>query len=173
MSSPQKDIKILWAKAAGRCAMLGCRAHLVLASSPDVPSANVLVGEGCHIVAEEEKGPRGLSSLSLTDRNRYPNLILLCRNHHAVIDGDVEAWPIERLHQLKADHELWVETQLVDESEIAGDAVYSALISSAVDAKNDLGQLRRGFEEQPALDGAGGDLDERTGGDEAERPGHE
>jgi hypothetical protein len=43
----------------------------------------------------------------------------------------------------------------------------------ADDAKNDLGQLGRGFEEQPALDSAGGDLDERTGGDEAERSGHE
>jgi hypothetical protein len=104
-----------------------------LASSSDVPSANVLVGEGCHIVAEEKNGPRGASSLSLEDRNRYPNLILLCRNHHAVIDGDVDAWPIERLHQLKADHELWVETQLVDKSEFTGDVVYSDLINSAVD----------------------------------------
>ena len=36
------------------------------------------------------------------------------------------------------------------------------ILGLADDAEDDVGQLRRGSEEQPALDGAGGDLDERT-----------
>ena len=112
MAFQQKDIKILWGKAAGRCSMPECRKLLVADASDAVPSKAILHGENCHIVAEKENGPRGESTLSVTDRNRYPNLILLCANHHATIDQDPQRWPIEQLHQIKSDHELWVETQL-------------------------------------------------------------
>jgi len=37
----------------------------------------------------------------------------------------------------------------------------------ADDAENEVRELRRGFEQQPALKGAGGDLDESVFGDEA------
>jgi hypothetical protein len=133
MTIPLKDIKILWAKAAGRCSMPECRLQVVQRASNDVPSSNVLIGEACHIVAEQNGGPRGTSLLSPADRNRYPNLVLLCRIHHTIIDGDPAVWPIERLHQLKSDHELWVETQLVDKAENAADTVYIDLVNSAVE----------------------------------------
>ena len=117
MAIPPKDQKILWAKSAGRCSMPECREKLVLEASEKVPSKNLLIGENCHIVAESKDGPRGNSILTTEERNRYPNLILLCSNHHTVIDNDPEAWPVEKLHQIKSDHELWVETQLTEISE--------------------------------------------------------
>ena len=39
-------------------------------------------------------------------------------------------------------------------------------------AEDDVGQLGRGSEEEPALDGAGSDLDEGICGHETERSGH-
>ncbi|MCD6295992.1 MAG: hypothetical protein J7M30_02440 [Deltaproteobacteria bacterium] len=114
MAIPLKDQKILWAKAAGRCSMPECRKKLVVGASDCLPSKNLLIGENCHIVAESEDGPRGKSILTEEERNRYSNLILMCANHHIVIDNDSCNWPVEKLHQIKSDHELWIETQLTE-----------------------------------------------------------
>lgn len=131
MGIQSTDLKILWAKAAGRCAMQDCRKPLIAEASDDVASKNVLIGENCHIVAESEGGPRGASKLTSEDRDRYPNLILLCRNHHRIIDQDPSAWPIELLHQIKADHEIWVETQLTLCNQSRADRLYSELVNAA------------------------------------------
>jgi len=120
----QKDLKILWGKAAGRCSMPECRKQLVADASDAVPSKAILLGENCHIVAESEGGPRGKSDLSEKDRNRYPNLILFCTIHHTTIDQDPASWSIEKLHQIKADHEIWVETQLTVSEEESEEAQY-------------------------------------------------
>lgn len=133
MTIQQKDIKILWSRAAGRCSFPACRAKLVVDASKVVPSQKVLIGKNCHIVAENSGGPRGNSLLPIEDRNRYPNLILLCSNHHDIIDHDPESWPVELLHQLKADHELWVETQLTESTQNRADELYSNIINAATD----------------------------------------
>lgn len=134
MSIPEKDQKILWGKAAGRCSMPDCRNKVVLDASDEVQSKNILVGQNCHIVAEKENGPRGKSILTSEERNRYPNLILLCATHHIAIDQDPAVWPIERLHQVKADHEIWVENQLTDVPTDIGTQLYSDLVNTATDA---------------------------------------
>lgn len=101
-----------------------CRKQLVADASEAVPSKAILLGENCHIVAQSEGGPRGKSDLSEKDRNRYPNLILLCTNHHTTIDQDPNNWSIEKLHQIKADLEIWVETQLIISEEESEEAQY-------------------------------------------------
>lgn len=68
--------------------------------------------EDAHIVAEKPTGPRGDSPMSRAERNRYENLILLCNYHHQQIDSQPESFPVELLHQWKADHEKWVESTL-------------------------------------------------------------
>ena len=50
--------------------------------------------------------------MPLERRNKYTNLILLCRNHHKVIDAQEGKYSAERLHQIKIDHEVWVADQL-------------------------------------------------------------
>lgn len=132
MTIHQSDVKILWAKAAGRCLMPDCRQILVAESETHI-SGNVLFGENCHIVGESEDGPRGKSPLAIPERNRYPNLILLCRNHHGIIDKDPKSWPIERLHQVKSDHEVWVETQLTLGAKSISDQIYSSIANLAAD----------------------------------------
>ena len=133
MSISPLDQNILWVKAGGRCSMPDCRKKLVLEGSQKVPSQNVVIGENCHIIAKKKKEARGDSILSPAERDRYPNLILLCRNHHKLIDKDPSTWPIEKLHQIKSDHELWVETKFADSTENISNQIYSDLINSATE----------------------------------------
>jgi hypothetical protein len=94
------------------------------------------LGEQAHIVAKESEGPRGQSNLTAEERDRYSNLILLCSEHHRVIDNDVAFFSVERLHLIKQEHEQWVEETLGaprDPRQLAIEAIYATLIDSAVD----------------------------------------
>ena len=133
MTVPTKDIKILWAKAAGRCSMPDCREQLVAEAEADKKSRPVLIGENCHIVAEKPGGPRGQSPFTELERNQYSNLILLCRNHHAVIDKLPQQWPVERLHKIKAEHELWIEAQLKGNQLSQAEEWYTTLVEKATE----------------------------------------
>jgi len=66
---------------------------------------STVVGEICHIKAANSGGPRYDPQQSATERHGYDNLILLCGKHHTVIDADEEAYTVERLIKMKADHE--------------------------------------------------------------------
>jgi hypothetical protein len=64
-------------------------------------------------------------------RNSYANLILLCRNHHKVIDAQEGEYTVERLHQMKAQHEAWVREQLgFDEAKLRDDEQYGSIIDN-------------------------------------------
>jgi hypothetical protein len=94
------------------------------------------LGEQAHIVGEKEDAPRGHSPLTLGERNTYHNLILLCPTHHAEIDKNEESWPIEKLHQVKSEHELWVMETLsesVDLYKLAQEVVVTNIVDSAVE----------------------------------------
>jgi hypothetical protein len=78
-----------------------------------------LVGENCHIIAESDDGPRADPTMPVDRRNSYANLILLCRNHHKVIDAQEGEYTVEQLHRMKANHEAWVRTQLGLATQIA------------------------------------------------------
>jgi hypothetical protein len=90
-------IKRLFARSSNRCAYPRCTVEIV--------QGNTVIGEVCHIRAVRQDGPRHDPAQSATDRHGYSNLILLCANHHKVIDDDPEVYTIERLLKMKADHE--------------------------------------------------------------------
>jgi hypothetical protein len=133
MGLSEKDIKLLWSRSAGRCSFLGC--GMKLSQDKALSSASYPVGEQAHIVGEKEDSPRGRSNLSPDERNSYYNRILLCPTHHIIVDKDVEYFSIERLHQIKDQHELWVDMNFStkqDKKEMANYMVYADLIDSAV-----------------------------------------
>lgn len=84
-------------------------------------SAPIVVGEEAHIIAEEDNGPRGDPSMPVSERNAYPNLVLLCPTHHRLIDKEHgRHYPVALLLRMKADHEALVEqrrTGVSDEQE--------------------------------------------------------
>ncbi|MFD2600873.1 HNH endonuclease [Flavobacterium suzhouense] len=125
-----KDIKILWSRGAGRCSMKECRRKLTMDSSKETES--FALGEMCHIIGEtnSDKSPRGLSSMPEENRNNYSNLILLCSHHHTEIDKNIKDWPVEILHQIKDEHELWVEETLSQKKITPSELVYSNIIDN-------------------------------------------
>ena len=70
--------------------------------------AESVVGDEAHIVAQSGKGPRG-SLIDEGNIDRYENLILLCRVHHKLIDDQPATYTVERLREMKRDHEKWAE----------------------------------------------------------------
>ena len=123
-----KTHKMLWGRAANRCAFPECRRELVMdASETDDES---LIGEECHIVAREQNGPRGDSPLASESRDKYENLILLCNIHHKVIDDQPNTYSVQALKEMKASHEKWVRTSLqdFDPARQHDDELYATLI---------------------------------------------
>lgn len=119
-----KTQKMLWGRAAARCAFPECRRHLVedIAETDDP----TLVGENCHIVAEKDDGPRGDPALLVDERNRYGNLVLLCNVHHKIVDDNEKTWTVEALKTLKQEHEAWVEQSLgLDKLKLREDTIYA------------------------------------------------
>jgi len=98
------DAYRLWGRAGGRCSI--CRIPLALLELEGT------LGEIAHIVARSANGPRGSSSLSAQERDDYGNLVLLCPNHHTEVDRQEALWPVERLHEIKALHEQWIQEQI-------------------------------------------------------------
>ncbi len=93
MSISQKDIKKLFGLSAGRCNI--CNLQLA--------EANIQIGEMAHIIAKSINGPRG--AIQNKNDNSYNNLILLCPNHHSIIDQNPYNYSAEYLHKIKNEHE--------------------------------------------------------------------
>jgi len=93
--------KVLWALSNNQCAR--CEAMLVRGPEAD-GDVHAIVGQECHIVARSLAGPRGEAE-PRGGVDGIDNLILLCANCHAVVDGQLEKWTPEALRALKRDHE--------------------------------------------------------------------
>lgn len=64
----------------------------------------IFVGQICHIEAAEEGGERFNEAMSDEGRAEFPNLMLMCYEHH-VVTNDVERYPVSVLQAMKAAHE--------------------------------------------------------------------
>lgn len=103
MVSP-KTRAIVWARGAGRCQYLGCNQPLI----GDLVSGNEDANFGliAHIVAEQPGGPRGDPVRSPALADDPSNLMLMCYQHHKLIDVDDKLRHDEqRLLNMKAAHE--------------------------------------------------------------------
>jgi hypothetical protein len=94
---------LLWAISGGRCEYEGCNKilHTDILTKKKYNSAYI-----AHIVADEPNGPRGdiLRSKILADS--IDNLMLLCDEHHRLVDKvDVAGHPESRLLAMKRKHE--------------------------------------------------------------------
>lgn len=90
-------LKRLYGKSGNCCAYPECHEKLIYESGN--------LSDICHIEALSPDGPRYNSSADITDkdRNAEPNLILLCKNHHHIIDQkDGNGSPYYSADQLKA-----------------------------------------------------------------------
>jgi hypothetical protein len=101
------QIKLLWGKSQGRCAI--CKENLIKSSQD---GEDFQVGEMAHIEGEKPGSARYNPGMTDEQRAAYENLILLCPTHHKIIDKNEAEYPVEKLKQIKKEHELWVEDSL-------------------------------------------------------------
>jgi hypothetical protein len=100
---PEKVKIRLWGKAAGRCQYRGCNKPLYIDA---VTKAEFNIAYIAHIVADSTNGPRGDKILSEQLKADISNLILMCDEHHRLIDrGNIEGHPVELLQEMKQEHE--------------------------------------------------------------------
>jgi len=117
---PVSEQRKLLQRSGGVCAFPRCRRALT--TDPDTADKIDSLGQIAHIVGESVHGPRGDSPLSLPERNRCENLILLCGHHHALIDAQPEVWTVPWLLAMKQAHERWVQQQLGAVDPVSGEA---------------------------------------------------
>ncbi len=106
MSIPVKELKALLQKSGNRCAFPDC-GEVLLLEGTDTEDL-VILSKVAHIVAESHDGPRGQYPLPLEERNKESNLVLLCGKHHDLVDSLPQLYTVERLRQVKEDHETLV-----------------------------------------------------------------
>ncbi|MEQ1564789.1 MAG: SAVED domain-containing protein [Myxococcota bacterium] len=95
--------QLLFGLAAGRCEYRGCNKQL---SEDDLTKRRGKFSAFAHIVADEPGGPRGDPVLSPRLAKDLGNLMLLCLDHHRLIDvDDVPGHPVELLQAMKKRHE--------------------------------------------------------------------
>ncbi len=94
------DVKTLFAHSRNVCAMPGCEERL---TDPAWAGVNA---EIAHIRGLNPGSPRYEPDMTDAERNGYDNLLLLCANHHKLIDKlEPDAYPAADLQRIKADHE--------------------------------------------------------------------
>src|SRR5208337_472785 len=103
-SNIPERIKIrIWGKAAGRCQYAGCNKPLWIDSLTKIEFNAAYIA---HIIAERPDGPRGDQEFSEKLKDDISNLMLMCDEHHRLIDReDVEGHPVGKLQEMKRRHE--------------------------------------------------------------------
>ena len=93
----------LWAKAAGRCEYDGCNKLLY---KDDLTSEDINRAFVAHIIAASPDGPRGDVVLSAQLVDDIGNVMLMCHDHHRLIDHEqVAEHTVDRLRAMKKKHE--------------------------------------------------------------------
>ncbi|RTR34934.1 hypothetical protein [Shewanella atlantica] len=111
--APKTDVlRALFARSGNQCAFPGC-------TQPLINGKNKFVAQVCHIEAASEGGERYNPEGNDEHRRSYENLLVLCYPHHIETD-DVDDYPVERLLEIKRDHEqLFLKSDFkLDEAEL-------------------------------------------------------
>lgn len=102
MSATYPTKLILAFRSGNMCAFPGC--SRALTEDGDL-SGPAVIGVAAHIAGENPGSARYDKSMDDNQRNDFNNLIYLCGNHHAQIDKQELDYSVEKLLQMKANHE--------------------------------------------------------------------
>ena len=123
-------IKRLFAHSGNRCAFPRCTAPVI--------EGTTIVGEVCHIKGARPGSARYDAQQTADERHGFDNLILMCGRHHTVIDDDEEAYTVERIIRMKADHE---SLAIPVDEDFAENAAARLLIDQTVTSVNQSGGI--------------------------------
>jgi len=99
---PERTIKILFAKSQNQCAFPGCNHRLV----DTVGEREIVLGEICHIEGVKKGAARYNPTRPKAALNDADNLVLMCQEHHKVIDEMPDVYDASRLREIKRQHEV-------------------------------------------------------------------
>ena len=106
----QQDIKMLWGRSGNRCAFPKCDTTEL--AKEGSTGKNIVIGEMAHIIGEKLGSARYDPDMDEELRDGYKNRILLCPTHHRTIDKDEDLYTVEKLLEMKSEHEKWVANNL-------------------------------------------------------------
>ena len=109
-SYSDRTLKILWGRAAGRCALPDCRIDVLVDATEHDPI--VVVGDIAHIEGAAQGASRHNPALTRRERDDYENLIVLCKVCHTKLDGQKRTNTVEKIKALRDAHEAWVRENL-------------------------------------------------------------
>ena len=101
---PEKDLKKLWGRAAGRCSLCHDNVLPLIDNNVDV------IGDMAHVIAYKKDGARGEDGSEYN--NSYENLLLVCPTCHRIIDHNPLKYPSEVLFTKKQEWENTIESAL-------------------------------------------------------------
>lgn len=131
----------LWATSMGRCAFPGCNRLLVAHDR----GRWITTGQIAHIHALSPEGPRFAAGLTIEELNSFDNLLLLCTEHHLVVDGARSPYSAEEVRAFKRAHTDRVQSFAGITNElILSSPPLAAHYIRLDDARSVLGQLRSG-----------------------------
>lgn len=136
---------ILYMKSGRRCSMPNCRANLIPEVAPDIETN---ISEKAHIMGFSKNGPRAEADLEDSEKNSETNLILVCAVCHIIIDKNPEIFTVEKLREIKTNHENWVLIKLNNEIPNIGfpelDVILKYLISDQITIKESYQVIKPG-----------------------------
>lgn len=103
---PEPVRYLLWAKSAGRCEFDGCNKPLW---RDNLTQIEMNFADVAHIIGNSSDGPRGDVILSEAYCNDVSNLMLMCMDHHRMIDRITKVYSDDVLRQMKSIHEERIE----------------------------------------------------------------
>lgn len=112
---PNKTKYKLWAHAAGRCEYCNKPLWEDLITKAQFSTAYI-----AHIIGEKPNSARYDPILSEKLKFDFSNLMLLCDEHHRLVDReDIEGHPVEKLTEIKRNHEerIRIQTELSEDKQ--------------------------------------------------------
>jgi len=103
---PQTVLLPLWILAGGRCEFDGCNKPLL---HDVLTKTRCNLADVAHIIASSPNGPRGDDLLSDEKSIDLSNLMLLCKDHHKMVDEYPDIYTVEVLQNMKKTHEETIE----------------------------------------------------------------
>ena len=92
-------LKKLFALSGNICAFPRCRLPIYDTDE------DVITGQICHIKGKHSNGPRHDAAQTQSERDGYPNLILMCSTHNTIVDSNEVKYTVEVLTDYKRKHE--------------------------------------------------------------------
>ena len=99
-----KTLKRLFALSGNQCAFPDC--DRIMVNETNAKDSNI-----CHIEAKNKGGERYNQNMTDEERDDYPNLILLCIQHHDATNNE-QKYTVEKLKKMKQNHEMYISSKL-------------------------------------------------------------